>query len=541
MDVGQPLSPDGRTIAYLATSDGKVVIWIRSLDSPAARSLPGTEDATRPAWSPDGRYIAFVAQGQLKKVAIAGGPPSLIANDAGRDVTWGSGNVLLNGGGGRPLRRVSADGGDLTPATELAPGETTHDYPEFLPDGRRFFYMARRGGTSEAWDVFLGRLDSNERQLVPGIHTGVRYSPTGHLLYLQGDTVMAQPFDVDREQLTGNAFVVAEGASGGPHPPLSASMNGHLAYLAAPPQSQSELAWFDRTGKPLMVISPRGEYRRVDLSATGRWVAFDRELDVFLFDIERGLTSKFVSTTAADFAPVWSKDGRAIVFASSREPVANVGPLNIGGGHLYERAVGVVGEDRLLLKSDAGKTPTDWSDDGRYVAYTSRNDIWAIQVRGSGDATPLRITDTEFVESGGRFSPDGRWIAYQSNESGGRPEVYVQAFPGPGARQQVSVGGGSQPRWAPTGTELFYVSPDLTLMSASITAEGTELQVRSPVRLFQSRAFQGDSHYDVSIDGRFLLNVPVADQTAASISVVLNWHAELRSQQMESDSARSPR
>jgi Tol biopolymer transport system component len=259
-------------------------------------------------------------------------------------------------------------------------------------------------------------------------------------------------------------------------------------------------------------------------------VAFDRGLDtdIFLFDIERGLTSKLVSTTAADFAPVWSADERTIAFASSRDPAGNVGPQNTSGGHLYERTVGVVGEDTLLLKTDAGKIPTDWSRDGRYVAYTSRNDVWAVPMRASGDAQPVRVTDTPFVESGGRFSPDGSLIAYQSNESGGRPDVYIQTFPGRGARQQVSVGCGSQPRWAPTGTELFYVAPDLTLMSVSINADGGELNARSPVPLFQSLAFQRDSEYDVSSDGRFLLKLPGEEQRAASITVIVNWHEELK-------------
>ena len=530
MDVGQPLSPDGRMVAYVATAEGKEVIWVRSLDSSTARPLPGTEDATRPTWSPDSQYIAFFAQGRLKKVAIEGGPPSVISNEAGREVAWGSGNVILIGGGGKPLRRVSAEGGETTLATEFGPAETTHDYPEFLPDGRHFLYMARHGGTPEDWDVFVGRLDSNERQLLPGVHAGVRYSPTGHLLYLRDRTLMAQPFDVDRRDLTGNAFAVAEGVQVGPHPPFSTSTNGSLAYLGELSPPDSRLAWFDRSGKQLAVISQSGQYDRVALSANSRWVAFDRGLDtdIFLFDIERALTSKFVSTSAADFAAVWSADARTIAFASSRDPAGNVGPQNTSGGHLYERVVGVVGEDRLLLKTDAGKIPTDWSRDGRYLAYTSRNDVWAVPMRASDEAQPVRVTDTPFVESGGRFSPDGSLIAYQSNESGGRPEVYVQTFPGRGARQQVSVGGGSQPRWAPIGTELFYVAPDLTLMSVSIKADGGELHARSPVPLFQSLAFQRDSEYDVSSDGRFLLKLPGEGPRAASITVIVNWHEELK-------------
>ena len=335
---------------------------------------------------------------------------------------------------------------------------------------------------------------------------------------------MAHPFDLDRLELTGEAFPVAEGVNLGPRGAFSVSTNGTLAYLGARSTPESQLGWFDRTGKQLGLVGPRGEYERVHLSSDDRLIAFDQALDVFLFDIERRLISRLTSNAAADFAPVWSADGRRIAaFASSREPAGNAGPRNVIAGNLYERAVGVVGNDQLLFKSDAGKTPTDWSSDGRHLAYISRSDIWALALPVTGDPRPLRVTDTPFAETSARFSPDGRWIAFQSNESGPRQDVYIQSFPEPGAKQQVSAAGGILPRWRLDGKELFYIAPNLTLMSVSLEPTGTGLQVGTPVLLFQSSV----RDYEVSSDGRFLMNVAV-EQTAAPLTVVLNWAAGLK-------------
>ncbi|MGH9383263.1 MAG: hypothetical protein ACRD2N_03075 [Vicinamibacterales bacterium] len=389
----------------------------------------------------------------------------MICNEAGRDLAWSSQNVILIGGQGKPLLRVSAAGGQPTPATELGANETTHDYPDFLPDGQHFLYLARHGDDPEDWNVFVGTLDSTERRLLPGIHAGARYSTTGHVLFTRDRTLMARPFDLDRLELTGEAFPVAEGIRAGPRSYFATSTNGRLAYLKAVTQLDSQFAWFDRTGQQHAVAGPIGEYERPALSPDATRVAFDRAeglaRDIFLLDIDKGSTSLFVSSEASDFAPVWSPDGRAIAFASSRDPAGNRGQANISGGQLYERAVGVVAEDKLLLKTDDGKIPTDWSRDGRYLAYLSRNDVWALPLPVSGDAKPLQVTNTPFVERGAKFSPNGRWIAYQSNESG-IEELYVQSFPDTGAKHQVSARGGFVPRWRPEATNfstLREISP----------------------------------------------------------------------------------
>jgi len=529
--TGQPLSPDGRTLAFVAVEGGRRQIWVYPLDSAAPRPLPGTENATRPAWSPDSRSLAFFAEGQLEKVRVDGGPSTVICDGQGRgDVAWGTDEVLLLGGRGGPLLRVPSSGGQAVPATELGPDETTHDYPDFLPDGRQFVYMARRGTTPDRWDVYVGSLDSADRHLLPGIHAAARISPTGHVVFQREGTLMAQPLDLGTLALWDEARPLAEGAYTGANAPFSMSTNGTLAYVVQEMIAESHLVWIDRNGKQLAETGPAGEYRNLDLSPDGNYVAFDRGslagADVFVLDLERGSTVRVTPTAGLDAAPLWSPDGQSIVYMSSRDPAGGALSIgNAGAGDLYARGVGVVADDTLLLKTNTGKTPTDWSPSG-YLAYTSRDDVWALSLPISGDSKPIQVTNTSFRESNARISPNGRWIAYQSNESAseGQQDVYVQSFPQPGSRQQVSTRGGGVPRWSPDGRELFYLAPDLTLMSVSIESVDARLRLGPPERLFQTELRNTEGRdYDVAAGGRFLFNVPSSEPPAVPITVILNW------------------
>jgi Tol biopolymer transport system component len=527
IDIGEPLSPDGRTIAFIAISEGgQPLIWVRPLDSAAAHVVPGTEQAQRLFWSPDSRYIGFFAHGKLKKVAVTGGPPVVICNEAGRDGAWGSGDVILIGGQPmKPLLRVSAAGGQPVAVTALGANEVSHDYPDFLPDGRHFLFMARTG-SAESFRVYVASLDSKERRVLPGIAAGARYSPTGHVLFARDGTLMAQSFDVGRQELSGEPFPVAEGVRG-PVKPYSVSTNGTLAYLTGGLASDSQLAWFDRSGKQLAPIESSRQYTGPELSPDGKYVAFARgqPTDIWVLDIAKGLTSRLTSDPAGDAFPVWSPDGRTVAFGSNREG---------GTGNLYMRTVGAVEQDRLLLKSEEQKRPSDWTRDGRYLVYTAgraNNDIWALPLSG-GRSQPLRVTETPFSKQNPRVSPDGQWIAYSSDETG-ESQVYVQSFPQSTAKQQVSTTGGFQPSWSRDRRELFYIRPDFTLMAVSVKPAGAALEVSPPASLFRppfdvAGPLALTRNYSVSGDGRFLINVSSTDPLGRPITVVLNWAATLK-------------
>ncbi len=553
------LSPDGRKLAFLARSEGKAMIWVRKLDS-TAQPLPSTEGSgTELFWSADSQFIAFSAEGKLKKVAFSGGPAQVVADLPGNAEcagTWNADDVILIGcEGGGPLLRVPAAGGQLTPLTELDKSrkETAHAYPSFLPDGNHYLYLVRSSDPQRAAAAYVGELGSKERVNVPGIASEVKFSAApkgGYLVFIRDGALMAQPFDVKRLQTAGEAFPLADAfvegrsASSGP---FSVSASGTLAYLrpilisgGAIPNTQ--FAWFDRKGRQLALAGPPGPYifgsvgeflRTLvkgelrlsgfpELSPDGKFVAFSRDVpsDIWILDIEKSLTSRLTSDAAEDSFPVWSPDGRTIVFRSTRD----------GLGNLYTRAVGAVEGDKPLLKDEAPKFPTDWSRDGKYIAYfTSAGDIWALPVSGeSGERKPLRVTQTKFNESDAKFSPNGRWIAYVSNEPG-QPQVYIQSFPEPGFKQQVSTAGGILPRWSYDGKELFYIELP-NLMAVPVKEAGSSLQIGSPASLFSLRVPLLDN---VAADGRFLSfsslasgsNSTTTQSSPAHIVVIQNWAA----------------
>ena len=297
MEIGDPISPDGRTVAFVAAVAGPTMIRVRPLDASTSRALPSTEGAGRPFWSPDSRSLAFFAGSQLKRIALAGGLPTVLTDEPGRDVAWSADGVMLIGGGNRPLRRLPASGGVPTPVTALAPGELTHDYPQFLPDGQHFVYLSRRGPTVEDWDVFVGSLDSKERQRLDGIHGAVRYV-SGHLMFTQGETLLAQRFNLKRLALDGDPEPVADGIAAGPRPLFDVSPNGTLVYLRAVQAADSQLAWIDRSGRTVTPFSAAGAYSRVALSDDGRYLAFERNFDVILLTTTSPAMPRATSSSA---------------------------------------------------------------------------------------------------------------------------------------------------------------------------------------------------------------------------------------------------
>ena len=535
LDGPAVLSPDGRRVAFVAHgADGRNLVWVRPLNGPTAQSLAGTERATYPFWSADSRSLGFFADGKLKRIDASGGPPQVVCDaPSGRGGAWNrDGVIVFSGRPGIGLSRVSASGDVPTVATELdaSRDETSHRWPFFLPDGRHFLYTALAAVTPTPADaIFVGALGSNERQrLVDVVRSNAIYAPPGYLLFAREGALVAQPFDAKQRQFTGDAVVVADQVqtfSPVASAAFSTSENGMLAYQAGAGGEPSQLVWLDRAGRQTETGLAPGPIDSPRLSHDGRRVAYhveDRQErgDIWIYDLARRVSNRFTFDPANDFDPVWSPDDTRLVFSSNRRD----------RGDLYLKAASGAGADELLFASGKRKIATDWSRDGRHVLFsefdpTTRQDLWSLSMP-DGKATV--VLQTEFFESGGALSPDGRWMAYHSDEAG-RQEVYVQPFPGPGPKWRISREGGTWARWRGDGKELFFIADDRKLMVVEVTA-GSTFGAGDPNPLFATRCKRSFSReYDVTSDGqRFLVNNTLAEESAASITLVQNWHAELK-------------
>ena len=522
------VSPDGRAVVFAAAGGAEPArLWVRPLESLAARTLAGTDGARMPFWSPDSKSIGFFADGKLKRVSAQGGPVQALADvDVAFQFggTWNSDGVILYAPGfGRPIHRIPAGGGPSVPVTQMAVGMAfVHGAPFFLPDGRHFVFSKARSPT--AHDIQLASLDSAEAVKLVDAESLAIYA-SGHLLYVKGGILMAHPFDADRLALTGDPIPVSGSTAFVGDVSFSASVDGTLLYR---PQSLiSELVWLDRKGTRTGVAAPAAGYSDVELSKDGKRVAFTRwgvtgNQDVWVSDLERQITFRFTTQPPLNNVPIWSPDGRTIAFATARN-----GALDI-----YQREVGSTGDDQAVLKLAALPIvfPSDWSRDGHYLMYyrsddKTQLDTWVLPL--TGDRAPRKVLGSDFNESQGQFAPSGKWLAYVSDESS-QQQVYVQAFPEPAQRVQVSTAGGTQPRWGPDGRELFYLSPDGRLMTVSVQA-GDTFNADAPRPLFATRLNTRGLRqtYAVSPDGqRFLLVLPT-DVGVSTLTVVLNWPALL--------------
>lgn len=532
------LSPDGRRLAFVArTAEGKSVLWTRALDELSAPSLTGTEGASFPFWSPDSRSVGFFADGKLKKID-AGGGPTLTLCDAplGRGGTWNrDGMIVFAPDSSGVLKLVSGSGGPTSAVTDLgnARSGTTHRWPYFLPDGHHFLYLSRGATVSEAETgaIYVASLESKESKLLFRVSSNVAYA-NGYLLFLRESTLMAQAFDAKHLQMVGEAFPIAEQVQSEPSIARGAfcvSENGVLAYETGTARSGSRLAWFGRDGKQLGVLGDLAIYGFPQLSPDGKKVTVtivdprNGNQDVWLYDVERGLRIRFTVDPADERSPAWSPDGNRIVFASNRK----------GHFDLYQKASNGMGSsDELLLESDIDKYPTSWSPDGQLLLYysfdpTTRSDLWVLPM--SGDRKTFPFLRTEFNEADGQFSPNRRWIAYTSDESG-RQEVYVASFPGPGGIRQISTAGGRFPKWRPDAKQLFYLSADHKLVAAEVNGQGATLEVGAVRELFEvSSSPEGGSSYELMPNGqRFLVNTSVEKKASSPITLVINWTADLK-------------
>ena len=532
------VSPDGRHIVFVARAGAAYQIWLRPVATLATTPIPGTDGGTFPFWSPDSRAIGFFADGKLKTVQIAGGTPILLADAPfGKGGTWSRDNVILFAPGPSQtgLLRVSSAGGNPTVATTLdtTAGEDVHRWPHFLPDGRHFFYTAVTGPCCPASTPSVIRIGSlggpGIDQVLFQAESAVSYG-SGHLFFAHEETLMARPFDPDTRQLLGEAFPLAERVTteGSRYLGASVSENGTLVYGQTAADNPRQLTWFDRTGRELGTLSDAAPYSGLALSPDERHVAVTlgtgtpNNVDLWLIDVARNIRSRLTVHPGQERSPVWSPDSARIAFQSSRsrQPIA-----------LRQTMSDETGKDELLLEGQGNftMTPTGWSSDGQFIAYTTRgSNVWILPL--FGDRKPFPFADTQFIEASAVFSPDGRWIAYTSNESG-QTEIYVQSFPGPGAKTQVSRDGGTHPVWRADGREVFYLAADGTMNAVPVGA-GRSFNAGRPQPLFPSKAWRltANQVYAVTRDGqRFLVNAtPQQSSGAAPLTVVLNWTAAFR-------------
>jgi eukaryotic-like serine/threonine-protein kinase len=520
------LSPDGTRVVVSGIRGSTV--WIRRLDQTDAQAITVNSGTRLPFWSADGRFVCYWTGGMLWKIDPAGGPPAVIAETSsgfsGATVN-SDGTIVFAESLTSPLYRVSGVGGQRVQITH--PDATRaygHMQPRFLPDGRHFLFFATGG--SDAQGVYLASLDSDTAKRLTAADAHGEYLEPGYLAYVSRGALMARKLDLDRGELTGDAQVIADdvayvAATG--FGAFSVSPKGQIAYRSSA-ADRRQLIWYDRaTNRSTPAANPDSGVEDAELSPDGRHVALDLtrqgNRDIWLLDLTSGSVPRFTFDPAQDGMPVWSPDSKRVAYESKRK-----GPYD-----LYVKAVDGADAERPLLESPYDKWPMDWSTDGTYLLYyetkpKTSGDLQALTVTGrDGREKITPVATTSFDESFGQFSPDGRWVAYQTDESG-RPEVIVQSFPDPTTRRQVSRDGGTQPRWSRDGKELFFVSLDSRLMATKLAIAAGSVEPATATPLFPVRLSGVPKHqYSVAADGRFLVNEVVEDSASSLLTLVLNW------------------
>ncbi len=530
------ISPNGHTVAIAGRreSEANNILFVYEPGSPGATSLAGTEGANFPFWSADGRALGFFADGKLKKLNLDGARvQTLCEAPTGRGGTWNQdGTIVFTPSGhlGIGLYRISASGG--TPSQLTLPDQNLHEdshrWPEFLPDGIHYLYSAiNLSGRKDLHSIYMGSLNSNEKRFVTKASGNVAYVAPGYLLFYRDQTLFGQPFDVKSFQLTGEPVPVLTDVQFLPRiskAAFAASSTGLLVAQGNADSGVAQLLWFDRKGQEIGIALHPGIYGNVSLAPNGRTVASDttdpdsQNTDIWIYDLETQSAKRLTFDPSIDSLPVWSPDGTRMLFGSNHGVTFDLFLKDTNGAQ----------EEKLIPQEGPDRLPTDWSRDGKYLLYQRGADLWFL--------TYPELRPTQFLKAistlkNGRFSPDGKWVAYSSNESG-RWEIYVTSFPDGHGKWQVSNAGGDQPRWRSDGKELFYLAADSKIMATPVTI-GASFDAGTPVALFQANpremvATTEEFFYDVSKDGqRFLINTQL--KTAMTpMSVVLNWASKLK-------------
>ena len=526
------ISPDGRRLVFSATKGDGTQLYLRTIDQLETLPIPGTEDGALPFFSPDSQWVGFFAEGKLKKVPLAGGAPvTLCEVETSYGASWGPDDTIIFASLKIPyLRIVSAAGGTPEPITDIPTrkGETHFYSPEFLPGGESVLFSIFTGVGFENQRIAVHTLGTREHRILIERGGRVRYASSGHLIYTRSNSLMAAPFDIDQLKVTGPSIAVAQGVSSRPMggADFSLSSDGCLAYVPSPGVPEITVHWMDRQGDSELIPLPPHLYFAPSISPDGSHLAvttFDGpHMETWIYDLERHVLTRFTFEGSNHFN-VWTPDGQRVAFSSDRE-----GPHNI-----FWKATDGSGTAERLAFSDGHQDVGSWSPDGEILSFSEAHpetklDIWLLYLEEQRRVEPF--LQTEFDEEHPMISPDGQWIAYTSNESG-RTEVYVQPFPNGGRKWQISTNGGSGPRWARSGRELFYHEGPRMMVVAVET--GADFIAGRTEFLFEVDglydAGQGGPNYDVTPDGRhFVFTLPKPQPPATQIHVVLNWLEELK-------------
>jgi Tol biopolymer transport system component/tRNA A-37 threonylcarbamoyl transferase component Bud32 len=526
------LSPDGRRIAFaLTVENGRSQLWIRPLDAPTAHPLDGTDGAVHPFWSPDSRWLGFFVDGKLKKIDSQGGPPIALADaPVPSGGSWSRNGVILFSSNNDVLRQVSASGGKAIPAAVAAAIGGTQCCPWFLPDGEHYLFSAHTvTGAGSGVNLLVGSLSSTATKVVGD--AGKAVYAQGRLVYLKESTLVAQPFDIKALRTIGEPEAVVEGVGHYRNTFqegfFAASSTGMLAYLAAPRVYGRQLNWFDRTGKVLGTLGEPRAFFEIEFSPDRKHLAATLadagDVDIWTYDLAQGVPTRLTFDAVPKGGAVWSRDGRSIVFNSRRKDHSD----------LYRKSADGTGVEELLYADTREKFQVSWSRDVKLLLYSAVDgsqglNLWVQPL--ASDRPGVALKPQIFLKSSalGQFSPDGRWVAYESRESQ-RAEIYVVPFSRPAEKHQISRSGGLRPRWRQDGKEIFFLTPGGELTAAEVTIKGSTVEV-GPIReLFGGIELGGGYFYDVSADGQRILVAVGANRTSpVPISLVQNWAASLK-------------